>query len=201
MVSCGLKLILAADSHITGNSDTAAVKFQKSQPGTIPPNSALGLMLSTAPAVLYHLAPRCLTVSERTYPLDRNGLAVGRIRSHGGSSSIPQRLAGAGPQRSVPQRHAQFQSRRVRRHRLWRRRGDGELGARKVVFTSRQGGPASLATSLGRDAEAFSSREGDLFVRQSARQLGRNGPLQGTPRQGLGIDRAQGSFSSDRNAT
>ena len=181
MVSCGFKLILAADSHITGNSHTAAVKFQKSQPVTIPPNSALGLMLSTAPAVLYHLAPRCLTVSESPYPLDRNGLAVGRIRSHGGSSSIPQRLAGACPQRPVPQSREQFQSRRVGRHRLWRRQGAG--------------------IALGRDAEAFSSREGDLFVRQSARQLGRNGPLQGTPRQALVIDRAQGSFSPDRNAT
>lgn len=155
MVSGGFKLILAADSHITGNSDTAAVKFQKSQPVTIPPNSALGLMLSTAPAVLYHLAPRCLTVSERTYPLDRNRLAVGRIRSHGVSSSIPQRLAGACPQRPVPQSREQFQSRRVGRHRLWRRQGAGiarhrsGTGRRGVLFAGGGSLRATIRSATG----------------------------------------------------
>ena len=140
MVSGGFKLILAADSRMTGKTDPATVKFRKSQLGAVPPGSALELTLSAAPAVPYHPAPRCPTVAERTYPLDRNGPDIGRNRIHGGSSSIPQRLAGACPQRPVPQSREQFQSRRVRRHSLWRRRGDGELGDRRVVFTSRQAG-------------------------------------------------------------
>lgn len=201
MVSCGFKLILAADSRMTSNTDTATVKFQKSQPVAIPPSSALGLTLSTAPAVLYHPAPRCPAVSERTCPLDRNGPDVGRIRIHSGSSSIPQRLAGACPQRPVPRRHEQFPIRKGSPSQIVARASGQCTGRPNGCLHLAASGPARLPTSLGRDATAFSSREGDRLVRQSARQQGRNGSLPGTPRQGLTPDRARGSLSSDHNAT